>query len=323
MNTLLKEALDNYEIQNPQVEFIRHNENETYKLKDSQLNNQYVIRIHKPSAKFSFDIFGTKKHSVDLRISEMSILNTISKNTEIPVQIPVKNKNDEFVTVLSDGTPVTLLTWIDGNTAEEIELTDDVLFKVGEMVGKFHAFSKSWTKSNNLNRYSYDKKLLIEVMSKIKMGTKLNIFSSEQFKVIEDAINEIVNRMNALDLLKKTKGIVHSDLSKSNLIMSNGRIVPIDFSLCGYSYFYMDLGSLFSHFDKQEQRSCIISGYKSILNEEIDTKFIEPFMVFQILLFIATHIESVQQEDWFYDALNRWSKDIFIPFSNNKAFIIV
>lgn len=321
MNALLKEALYNYEIENFQIEFIRHNENETYKVKDTKLNNQYVIRIHKSSTDFSLDIFGDKKHSIDLLIREMNILNAISENTEIPVQIPIKNKNGEFVTVLSDKTLVTLLTWVDGNTVEEIELTDKVLFKIGEVVGKFHRFSKNWSESSNFNRYSYDKSLLISMISKIKRGVELNIFSSEQFKVIEDAVNEIINRINELDLQKNSKGIVHSDLSKSNLIMNNGQIVPIDFCLCGNSYYYMDLGSLFSHFNKQEQRSCIISGYKSIIDEDIDTKYIEAFMVFQIILFISTHIKNAQKWDWFNDTLNIWCKEIFIPFSNNIAFI--
>lgn len=321
MNTLLKEALYNYEIQHPQIEFIRHNENQIYKLKDMQLNNQYVIRIHKPRSDFSLDIFGDKKPSIDLLVSEMNLLNAISKNTEIPVQIPIKSKNGDFVTVLSDGTPVTLLTWVDGKTVEEIELTDKVLFKIGEMLGRFHDFSKKWSKNINLNRYSYDKNLLINMLSKIETSVKLNVFSSEQFKVIVDAINGIIDCINELDLQKNSKGIVHSDLSKSNLIMNNGRITPIDFSLCGNSHYYMDLGSLFSHFDKQEQRSCIISGYKSIIDEDIEVKYIEAFMVFQIVLFISTHIASAPQWDWFNAALNRWCKEFFIPFSNKTPFI--
>lgn len=321
MNTLLKEALHNYEIQHPQIKFIRHNENQIYKIQDTQLNNQYVIRIHKSSSDFCLDVFGDKKPSIDLLVSEMNILNAISENTEIPVQIPMKNKNGDFVTVLSDGTPVTLLTWLDGETVEKINLTDKVLFQIGEMLGHFHQFSKNCSKNINLSRYSYDKNLLINVISKIETGVKLNVFSSEQFKIIVDAINEIINRINDLDLQKNSKGIVHSDLSKSNLIMNNGRIAPIDFGLCGNSYYYMDLGSLFSHFDKQEQRRCIISGYKSIIDGDIEVKYIEAFMVFQIVLFISTHIQNAPHYDWFNAALNRWCNEFFIPFSNKTPFI--
>lgn len=321
MNTLLKEALSNYEIKEPQIEFIRHNENETYKLKDTLLNNQFVIRIHKPSVDFSLDIFGNQIHSVDLLMSEMTILSTISNETDIPVQIPIKNKNGDFVTVLSDGTPVTLLTWTKGDTLENIMLTDEVLIKIGEMVGKLHRFSKVWCQNRNLNRYSYDQELLKKVIKEIKKGIESKVIPIDKFKVIEKAVVEINNCINELHFQKKSKFLIHSDLSKSNLIMNNEVIVPIDFSLCGYSYNYMDLGSLCSHFVNQEQQNHILSGYSNIIGEEINTKYIDAYMIFQIVLFIATHIVYAQKWDWFNETLDRWCKDYFIPFSKNDAII--
>jgi hypothetical protein len=83
----------------------------------------------------------------------------------------------------------------------------------------------------------------------------------------------------------------------------------------------MDLGSLFSHFNKPEQQSIILKGYKSIIKEEIEIKYIEAFMVFQIILFIATHIEKADKLQWFSGAVNRWSNEFFIPFSSNIRFL--
>lgn len=322
MNPLLNEALSNYEIKEPQIEFIRHNENETYKIKDTLSNNQFVIRINKPSVGFSLDIFGKQMYSVDLLMSEMAILNAISKETNIPVQIPIKNKNGELVTVLRDGTPVTLLTWRKGDTLENTTLTNDIMIKIGEMVGKLHRFSEIWCENKNLNRYFYNQKLLEKVIREIERGIKSKVIPIDKFKVIEEAVIEINNCINELHY-KNSKFLVHSDLSKSNLIMNNGSIIPIDFSLCGYSYYYMDLGSLFSHFIKQEQRYYILSGYSSIIDKEINTKYIEAFMVFQIILFISTHIDYAQEWDWFNETLDRWCKDYFIPFSKHEAIVTI
>lgn len=322
MNNLLREALYNYEINQPQIEFIRHNENETYKIKDMLLDKQYVIRLHKSSEDFSLDIFNFHQHSIKYLSSEINILNCIRSNTKIGVQTPIKNKYGEFVTILSDGTPVTLLSWISGNTIENIELNDHILFKLGMIVGEFHQFSKAWSESKNVSRYSYDKTLLRRMAFKLTYGLQLKVISTEQFEIINHAINEICNLIDQLDLKKKSKGIVHSDLAKSNIIVSdNGEIIPIDFGLSGNSYYYMDLGSLFSHFNKPEQQSCILKGYKSIIDEEIEIKYIEAFMVFQIILFISTHIKNANKFEWFNSAINRWSKDFFIPFSNNIRFL--
>ncbi|OOM78152.1 homoserine kinase [Clostridium puniceum] len=322
MKDLLGEALYNYEINQPQVEFIRHNENETYKIKDMLLNKQYVIRIHKSSEDFSLDIFKEDKHSIDYLTGEINILNCIRRNTKIGAQMPIKNKYGEFVTILKDGTPVTLLSWINGNTIDNIKLNNHILFKLGAMIGEFHQFSKAWSESKKISRYSYDKMLLKRMKCKLIGGLRLKAISNEQFEIIDDTINEISNTLDRLDLQKKSKGIVHSDLAKSNIIVSdNEEIIPIDFGLSGNSYYYMDLGSLFSHFNKPNQQSLILKGYKSIINEDVEIKYIEAFMVFQIILFISTHIENAYKIQWFNSAINRWSKEFFIPFLNNIRFI--
>lgn len=322
MNNLLKEALNNYEINQPEVEFIRHNENITYKIKDQILNKKYVLRIHKSNEDFSLEIFHDCKNIVKHVYEEINILNSIRDNTNMDIQTPIKNKNGHFVTLLTDGTPVTLLTWIDGNTIDKAPLNEEILFKLGAKVGEFHKFSKWWSEDNKTSIYSYDKRLLKKITHKLIDGVELKAISWNQFEIIDCAIDEISNSIDELDLQKKSKGIVHSDLGKSNIIISDaGEIVPIDFGLSGISYYYMDLGSLFSHFNKSDEQSLILKGYKSIINADIKIKYIETFMVFQIILFIATHIEKAHKLKWFSSAIDRWSREIFYPFINNIRFI--
>jgi Ser/Thr protein kinase RdoA (MazF antagonist) len=322
MKKLLTEALNSYEINQPEVEFIRHNENATYKVKDPILNKEYVLRIHKASEEFSLDIFYDNKNINKHVYEEINTLNAIRDNTNINIQIPIKNKNGHFVTLLTDGTLVTLLTWVSGDTIDKINLNDDILFKLGVMVGEFHRFSKGWSESKKESLYSYDKKLLKKITHKLIDGVELKAISWDQFEIIDHAIDEISNLIDKLDLEKKSKGIVHSDLGKSNIILSDtGEIVPIDFGLSGISHYYMDLGSLFCHFSKFEEQSLILKGYKSIIKDDIEIKYIEAFMVYQIILFIATHIENADKFQWFNSAVNRWSTDFFIPFVNNIRFI--
>jgi len=214
------------------------------------------------------------------------------------------------------------LTWINGDTLDKVELNDEMLFKLGAMVGEFHRFSKEWSESKNTSLYSYDKRMLKKITHKLIDGVELKVISWDQFEIIDNAIDEISKLIDKLDLQKKSEGIVHSDLGKSNIIVSDGgEIIPIDFGLCGISYYYMDLGSLFSHFNKPEQQSIILKVYKSIIKEEIEIKYIEAFMVFQIILFIATHIEKADKLQWFSGAVNRWSNEFFIPFSSNIRFL--
>lgn len=322
MNKLLIEALNSYEINKPEVEFIRHNENATYKVKDSVLNIKYVLRIHKASEDFSLEIFHDYKNIVNHVHEEINILNSIRYITNMKIQTPIKNKNGHFVTILTDGTPVTLLTWIDGDTIDKAQLNEEILFKLGAKVAEFHRFSKWWCETKKTSIYSYDKRLLKKITHKLIDGVELKVISWNQFEIIDGAIDEISKLLDELDLQKKSKGIVHSDLGKSNIIISDaGEIVPIDFGLCGISYYYMDLGSLFSHFNKPEEQSLILKGYKSIIKADIKIKYIETFMVFQIILFIATHIENANKFEWFSSAIDRWNNEFFTPFINNIRFL--
>ena len=66
----------------------------------------------------------------------------------------------------------------------------------------------------------------------------------------------------------------------------------------------MDLGSLFSYFNKSNQQRWIVSRYKSIINETIEIEYIEEFTVFQINFFISTHIENAKEYKWFNNAIN-------------------
>ena len=322
MDILLKEALYYYEIEYPQVEFIRHNENKIYKVTDTLKNQSYVVRIHKPSKDFYLDIFEGNRNFTELIISEMDIINSINENLNIKVQVPIRNKDSKLVTKLRDGTLVTVLSWIKGNTADKVELTDEILFKIGMMLGKFHRFSKAYSREKNLKRYSYDRIFLQKIYLSIKKGIDAKIISSEQYKLMGEAIKKIGDFINELDLDGDSKGFIHSDLAKSNLIVSENReIALIDFGLSGSGHYYMDLGSIFNHFKEPNQQKYIINGYRCIIKEPIKAKYIEAFMAFQCVLFISTHIQNAHKYSWFNKAVEKWCIELFGPLVNEKQFI--
>jgi Ser/Thr protein kinase RdoA (MazF antagonist) len=317
----VKEALSFYDFRNPEAILIRHNENETYKLTDGFSGDQYVMRIHRPIEGFSLGLFGEGGHTPNYLKGEINILTELKSHTSIPVQTPIKNQSDSFVTLLSDQTPVTVFRWVEGDTLEEHELTDELAYKVGEMTARMHQQFRQMASSHKIVRYSYDRALLPRIAERIQNAHAQNFLTEEHSGQILSALKAIDRRMAELDLLPNHKGIVHSDLSKSNLILHDNQITPIDFCLSGYSYYYMDLGSLFSHFTKRSEQNSILEGYQSVIGEEIALKYIEPFNVLQILLFISCQYEKAGREDWFRGAVDRWCNDYFIPLHMNTPFL--
>ena len=50
---MINKALNYYHFNNPSVELIRHNENMTYKITDT--DKSYVMRVHKPTEGFRLE----------------------------------------------------------------------------------------------------------------------------------------------------------------------------------------------------------------------------------------------------------------------------
>lgn len=319
---LIDDIIDKYDFKNPRAELIRHNENMTFKVTDE--NNEYVLRIHKPIEGFTLKLLQGRVNPIEYLRGEMKILIFLNANLDIPFQMPIINKGGEYVTLLQDGTPVTLLKWVDGVTLENIEHTPKIMYSIGEMAAKLHLALKSMQSSctQKFTRYAYEKSLLDKIAREFLIAENKGHISDDNMWCMFDALEEIKHRMHMLDFIPNIKSIVHSDFSPSNIIYSNGKIIPIDFSLSGYSYIFMDLGSLLAQFTKSEEQKNIVAGYENAYGRKINMHFVEPFYALQILMFIAFQHDKVYKCEWFESALKHWCDTIFKPLRKKEIFLM-
>ena len=99
--------------------------------------------------------------------------------------------------------------------------------------------------------------------------------------------------------------------------MTEGGLVPIDFSLGGMCVPEMDLSAVFCGISDKELRRAILEGYGMPLNGRmLDTTF-----VFNILLGIVLHIRLWTKEDWFDEKCDTWKREIFDPFLKGEMVI--
>lgn len=331
MDQVIQEAFAFYGFKNPELDFIRHNENLTYKLTDRA--DAYLLRIHQPVEGFSLGIYQKNINPVKSLQSEMMLLNHAGNCMTSPMQKPVKNRHGEFVSVLKDGTPVTLLKWVEGRTVEKNTVTEKIGESIGRMVAELHQcfntlhfdsehHSFSSALISELVLYRYDQKLLERVEEELKEAVKMGQIKKKNVDRMNDALTVIKGRMDELDKIPYMSGIVHADLSPSNLILSDQQIVPIDFSLSGYGFHYMDLGMILSQWKDHSIRKSIKSGYEKVIGKEVPLRYIEPFFALGVLLFIACQHEKIHQQDWFEDALERWERRIFNPLINGENFVL-
>ena len=291
--SLLREALTLYTLTNPQMELIRHNENMTYKITDN--GGCYVLRIHKPVYGFAMDVFSAGYDRLALIKNELEIIFDLKNRAGLSVQTPVRGNNGQFTQTLKDGTPVTMLEWVDGETVEKAKLTTKLLYDSGKLLAVMHKhFRKQADSGKRYVRYTYDQAILSKIKERIENAARAEAITGEQERTIMLALDEMKIRIDELDNLHE-KQIVHADLMKSNMIVNaDGRLTPIDFSLCGYSHIYMDIACIYGLAHDDEGRKHIIEGYKSVTKCDINPRYLEPYIALGVVLFIAWQYERAK-----------------------------
>lgn len=304
MDELLKEALSLYDFENPISDFIRHNENMTYKIQDGK--KKYVLRIHIPKKDFDLSLFPKD------RVSEaVNLLLYINNNSDMLIQKPIKNKNGEYITTLSNHELVTVLSWIEGDALSK-ETAKSRAYDIALMATRLHKAMKGFM--GNLPKY--DELMVDRVKLKIQEAVNMNHINTEQGNICILMLNKI--RMTILKLKDSDNyDVIHADLGFGNIIDSEGSLVPIDFSLAGYGAYAQECGMIASNYSSDDDLLKIIEGFHQG-NESISSKDAKIFLAFSVLLFIGAQHSRYYQEEWFIQGMHRWKETIFSPLLENQ-----
>ena len=307
---MIATALEYYNLQSPNEELIRHSENLTYKVIDG--DKTYLLRIHKPVDGFNMDMVRMGKEANDLILGEVELLLHLAEKGNVMTQKIKPNKFGDAVTTLDDKTLATLLEWIDGDTLDQIKITESIAYEIGVMVGKMHNDLKTLT---IMNRYSYDESLLTTMLAETDEALKQGNFSEKQAKIITNALSYMRNHFIKL---KHKFMLFHADLSNSNLLLHNNQIVPIDFSMSGYCIPEIELAMIFGNINSEILNQNVLKGYKSACQIELDYKGIDSCSCLLILLFAIGQHKRFAKEEWFTNKLDEWCNNKFVPLVEDE-----
>jgi len=146
--------------------------------------------------------------------------------------------------------------------------------------------------------------------------------TKEKTELMKTALHIIESRMLELDAIQGMKGMLHADLGLSNVIVTETDLIPIDFSLSGYGYYFMDVAMMMSQFKDKKIRWCIKQGYEQESKKEVPAPFIDAFFALGVLLYVCCQHNRVWKEDWFSEAINRWCNTIFIPLIKGTEYVL-
>ncbi|UQZ85605.1 Phosphotransferase enzyme family protein [Paenibacillus konkukensis] len=293
----IKEILLQYPFIDPVVEFIRHNENITYKVTEKGSEDAYLLRIHKPITK---NMQGVQNRREAIQ-SELEYLLAWSSCSELPVQIPVPNLNGDVVSsVVLEGEEVycSVLKWICGETMSRSDFaSEEMASTLGERVAQLHQFSRSFKPSSGFIRPEYEIAWINNMLTKLRSGENMGVILSGEFQIIEKAFPPIIDRMKSWSKSIETWGFIHADIHYSNFIRTSRGISFIDFGLSGFGYYAMDV-AMSALFIKSELRDDLLSGYTKVIAGNIDVAQLEDLMFLNICEYYAFLVSRREKHLW-------------------------
>lgn len=328
----LEEALSMYDFRQPEVTFIRHNENITYKITDC--GKQYLLRIQKPISGYNLTVLSDTYEKGHFIFSELSLLEFLDKKG-ILVQKPYKNKQNEWLSVLNDGTGVTVLEWIEGKPLSECGITEETARNIGTLIAKMHKSFKDvaihpdgsfnlGTPSVSQSRYRYTQSIIVSIEKELKRAEVEGNVDESHSDILRQACRKIKMRMDELSEIPGSITLVHADLSPSNLILTvDQRIAPIDFSLSGIGFSWMDIGMTMASIPDKTIRRILKDAYEKEIGMMVPECFIETFFALGVMLYISCQHDKIHRSHDGEISMNRWCKTIFLPLIEDKSFVLV
>lgn len=308
----VREVLQWYPLEHPQITFLRQNENQVFLIQEQE--HRFVLRLGKPTPGFSLRPLLGQYAAEEYLNGELLLLHVLREQAGFPVQTPVRNKQGELFTILSNGTLASMLTWIEGTPLSSLPHTSQRLELAGQAAAQIHTALKGCTIPA---RYRYDADFLFsagrELNWAVQQGNLYQKHAELLQKVIEQLTQIIPEEGNLL---------VHADLTPSNLLDCGFKVVPIDFSLAGYSRPEMDLASMFCQFPDSYEQQALLSGYRSAGGPKPDPELLRAFCVLQVLLLLVCQHAKYRKSGILPGKGADWCTRVFRPFLEGGKLLL-
>lgn len=317
------QIIQNYTIEKPVVSYIRHNENLTYHVVDEASGQKYLLRIHQAAYASMTGI----QHTLPALEAEMNLLHELNATTALRVQHPVRNVSGEWVTVWTneEGKEIccTVLEWIEGRDIQQGErLTTEQIYDLGAQLQMLHQYGREQNQTDRTKvRPAYGNIYENLVMlGQLEEGVRLGIFTTEDFDLLRETFENINEQLETYQHHAGTWGIIHGDITRNNLLITEQGISMIDFCLHGYGYYLFDAGGAALMFNREE-RDIFLSGYTQQIAPltDRDIRLMEGFMLIFTLGYYAFQMANESRHEWMKDRMPKLCSKYCRPYVQNKS----
>lgn len=252
-------AIQKYNLEWDNIQFIQLSDTITYKIETSTDNN-YLLRIH--SDRLSRE---------EIR-PELLLLQALNKSKDLNVPEGMANCDGIYVLDIETETGyrrpyITMMRWIEGEKATG-EFTDSQAYNMGVMMSRLHAAAKDFNAPSDFVRPTWGVESFKREMAKLERYYE-RFLSEEGWKLYQDAAEKVVSQLTTMHPSEHNYGLIHADLHTGNMVFRDNQPYPIDFGRCGYGYYLYDMaGTILELWPKH--RWMLVQGYESMRKLEKD-----------------------------------------------------
>jgi Ser/Thr protein kinase RdoA (MazF antagonist) len=310
-----KDALHHYQLHLPEITFLQHSDNLTFRILDRYTGQKYLLRLHSSAN----DFFPVERQQPQAIVSELTWLTALAE-AGLPVQPVIRSLEGEMVVCIQvpgrrKPLPCSLLGWLEGKLYDpEDPSAREQVRRLGELQARMHLQVESWQPPPDFTRLEYGPGWVEHVQNCLAPGADMGVIQPQDYMVILEVLENIRNLATSLPHTHPFWGLIHNDLHTGNWLVDGQTIHPIDFSLCGFSYFYMDIAIAASSV-KRTLRQAYFDGYLPVRPlPEGWLKAVEAFAILGQLGYYAFILPRPDQYDWLYERFKRITDTLYRPY---------
>jgi Ser/Thr protein kinase RdoA (MazF antagonist) len=206
--------------------------------------------------------------AIELR-SEMQWLDALSRQTDLLVPRPIRNRSGGLVTTVRiDGETwhSRVMTWVPGRRLGR-SIKPKHFAQLGELIARLHEHAGRFRPPRGFARPRWEVDFEGR-FANLRVAEKSGRLSRKRLKFFEAARRRALRATKRVGRGRDVYGLIHSDLGFTNHLFHHGRAGAIDFETCAYGWFLHDLAEplVFLQHSKhfQRLRDALLEGYRGV-----------------------------------------------------------
>ena len=268
MRHLAVRALDAYPLSDPELRFVAHGENTTFRVDATALDgrDRFLLRVHRPAR------HGRHVDSAAAIGSELDWLTTLRADTDLSVPEPFRTIGGNLTTATAsrdvpEPRVCSVLRWMDGrvHTAAPRPVH---LRRLGSVMARLHNHAGQWRVPPGFVRIRWDWETFFGdtmVYGGINAADVWDLLPGDLRRRFDRVAARMDRVMTQLGDGADQVGLIHADLHLDNALFWRDDVRVIDFDDCGFGYWLYDIAvalwELRHRNDYGQFRAALIEGY--------------------------------------------------------------